>query len=834
MKKAISLLMLITLFSSIASANITLLKDGKSQYEVVIAKNPKPITLAAAKDFILYFEKSTGVKLPLNKSGEINKDKFSIVIGDCPAAKKIGIDSENMIPEEFVIKTVGHNLYIVGKDTDGPDDTDNWYYSPQSGSWFGVSRFLQNYLNIRWFMPGESGEYVPTYNNILIPEINISEKPSMQLRRMTYLWDKSYSKDAVKEVRDWKRRNMEGWSIRWYASHVWRTLMPAGKYFKKHPEWYSLVDGKRIAHIGESHGNQLCTTNPEALNEFARQILRNNKKPLATVSLSPNDGGDHCECDKCRALDVENYPNGKPVLTDRYVRYCNEVVKRVLAKDSSKSFAFYAYSFYDRPPRKTKMHDAVQVMLVQNGTAASYYSPEKRKSFVEEKLMPWSKQVKSLFFYTHPYANGRLNLPDFHYKTIKFLFNDLKQAKIRGAMLNNPDSFESTGLANYLYLKMAWNLNADYDAIYKDALEKCYGVKAVPFVEKYFNLIQSLLVPPKEGVEEDIAFGTTKGIPNILKNYSEKKYKKATELLEKALAENVSKNQKIRIQMLVDNLNYYKVTWKLTAAAQKAIKSKATEAEILDAIKLSKAHFAYVNKMFEEDRYMKTSYSRAAASTKLNFSTKLFETRLKQLKNPIPEVKAFSLDKITKPVIDGNLDDSAWANSEEFLFSTNNKTGEKSKIKTSVRIAYDKENLYLGIFCYEDDMASIKDFCVKADGDVWRDNNLDIFFAPKKRDEYKHLVVNSLGTVLDLSFRNGKEDVKWNVDGEIKTSHKNNGWVVEMALSLKSISNEVPNTDDVWTFNIFRVRPKGNEYLALSPTFGLFAKPENFAKLIFK
>jgi hypothetical protein len=55
-----------------------------------------------------------------------------------------------------------------------------------------------------------------------------------------------------------------------------------------------------------------------------------------------------------------------------------------------------------------------------------------------------------------------------------------------------------------------------------------------------------------------------------------------------------------------------------------------------------------------------------------------------------------------------------------------------------------------------------------------------------------------------------------------------------MALCLKSLSNEIPSKNTIWTFNIFRVRPQSTEYLALSPTFGLFAKPENFAKLIFK
>ena len=76
------------------------------------------------------------------------------------------------------------------------------------------------------------------------------------------------------------------------------SLVPPEIYFKDHPEYYALRDGKRLP-------TQLCLSNPEVvkvvIQNLRREIAQN---PAAKYwSVSQNDNRQYCMCDECRALD---------------------------------------------------------------------------------------------------------------------------------------------------------------------------------------------------------------------------------------------------------------------------------------------------------------------------------------------------------------------------------------------------------------------------------------------------------------------------------------------------------------------------------------------------
>ena len=65
--------------------------------------------------------------------------------------------------------------------------------------------------------------------------------------------------------------------------HTFNGLVPPDPYFRLHPEWFSLIDGKRT-----KDNAQLCTTDPE-LRAF---VLRRVKEQLRTRHLpKPSDPG---------------------------------------------------------------------------------------------------------------------------------------------------------------------------------------------------------------------------------------------------------------------------------------------------------------------------------------------------------------------------------------------------------------------------------------------------------------------------------------------------------------------------------------------------------------
>jgi len=71
------------------------------------------------------------------------------------------------------------------------------------------------------------------------------------------------------------------------SGHSDNYRVPPGSYFRDHPEYYALQDGKRVT-------SQLCTTNPEVIPiaiETTRKVLRDHS-------------GAH-QCERCMALDPQ-------------------------------------------------------------------------------------------------------------------------------------------------------------------------------------------------------------------------------------------------------------------------------------------------------------------------------------------------------------------------------------------------------------------------------------------------------------------------------------------------------------------------------------------------
>jgi hypothetical protein len=173
-----------------ACAALTIADNGKSDYQIVVGNDALPITVRAAQDLQKYIEKSTGARLDIVRSDSVGS-KPAIVVGFGSAAKSLGVTSDGIRPEGFRIKTVGKNLVIAGRDTDGDPNSDHWRSGPQTGTWFGVDDFLEKQLSIRWFFPGDDGEYVPHANKLSVGDLDYTDAPVMIYRKMNYLWHES-------------------------------------------------------------------------------------------------------------------------------------------------------------------------------------------------------------------------------------------------------------------------------------------------------------------------------------------------------------------------------------------------------------------------------------------------------------------------------------------------------------------------------------------------------------------------------------------------------------------------------------------------------------------
>ncbi|MHC4872938.1 MAG: DUF4838 domain-containing protein [Planctomycetota bacterium] len=833
---AATLCLLLCTSTTVFSADLVLNKNNAAEWKIVLPVKSFSITRRAALDLQIYLKKVLDAELEIVKSDETLSGN-GFYIGEGPAALAAGVDPGKLPRESFIIKRSGKNIYIAGRDTKGSADSDHWKSAPQSGTWYGVSRFLENNLGVRWFFPGVMGEEYSRLEKLAINDLNITESPKMTYRRMSYLWWKGLPEKHIQEVKDWKRRNGNGWSIVWKASHTWLYDIPAEKYFKDHPEWFALVQGRRKG--SAPHGVQLCTTNPGVLDKFAEVITEKSGNEGGTMqSLGPNDGGYHCECKKCTALDVEKLPNGNPVLSDRYVTYCNEVAERVTKKIPEQTFGFYAYSFYSAPPRKTILNPQVKVMHVLNDTNILYYSEKLRNLYLNEKLLPWKKAVGTLFFYTHPAGMGNMALPSAHPKAIKLLYDDLNKAGITGISMNNQECFPAAAINHYLFEKLAWNPELDFDLLYQDALEKCYGKAAAEHIKAYFAVLENNVARYAEKISINMALGSARRFPGLLDYSYIDLYEKGNHHLTKALDAEINGKQRFRVKQLYDNLTYCKDTVDLYFLAKKLMKERSKDRkQILKAVGLAKKREDYLNRLVKDNWLMLSRAARTEKDYYLPLSSKIWNRFLNENENP----KIISIPMLEKaPVIDGDITDEVWRDAPQFEISADKDSGDIVKNTSTGKIAYDKKFIYLSIVNNEPLMEKVADTITTHDGNIWEENDIELFFdIENKRKGFRQIMSNTLGTVADFDLQTKGDNPKgWNSDIKVSVKKNNDSWILEAAIPFKKLSKTgtTPKIGEIWGFNACRVSCTGKKraYSCWNPTYGLFGKPERFGKIVFK
>ncbi|MFH1023766.1 MAG: carbohydrate-binding family 9-like protein [Planctomycetota bacterium] len=158
------------------------------------------------------------------------------------------------------------------------------------------------------------------------------------------------------------------------------------------------------------------------------------------------------------------------------------------------------------------------------------------------------------------------------------------------------------------------------------------------------------------------------------------------------------------------------------------------------------------------------------------------------------------------PIIDGTFADPAWNRAVVLELGTaTDKT--PGNCKTTARLLFDNTHVYIGIDCAEPETDKLKMEEKNRDGDVFEDDDVEIFLSPDPAAGYKQFVVNALGTVMDRSVTPDLTgDVSWNAGVQVKTSiEKGKRWIATLAIPLADLGAK-PGENLTWRANFARTR----------------------------
>ncbi len=163
------------------------------------------------------------------------------------------------------------------------------------------------------------------------------------------------------------------------------------------------------------------------------------------------------------------------------------------------------------------------------------------------------------------------------------------------------------------------------------------------------------------------------------------------------------------------------------------------------------------------------------------------------------------------PVLDGKLRDAAWKKAKPITrLATYDGQPDPPVENTEVYLCHDKDNLYLGVRCFESDFSQLKADATEQDGRSPWDDNLWFFFDTNfDQETYYQAIINSKGVVFDRECRleDGEviRNIMWDGPWEIATGREDDAWILEIRIPKEELK---PFSEKQWGFNFRRLQPR--------------------------
>jgi len=461
--------------SNTSAGELVLAENGKSSYQIVVADNASPSTKYGAQELQKFLEQMTGAKLLIVSDQQPKRPK-EIILGNNAHLQELGvaIDFAALGKEGYVIRTVGERLVIAGGQV--------------RGNMYGVYGFLEDHLGCRWFTPDVCR--IPKYSRLAIRATDDRQIPALEYRDLGLA-------DCLNG--DWCARNRlngshaelqerHGGQVIWGGGlwcHTFAILVPPEKYFNEHPEYFSLVAGKRL-----KKNSQLCCTNPDVIRICTEGVRKAMRLPNVDVaSVSQNDYHNHCECANCQAIAKKEGSEMGPVL---YL--VNRVAEGVEKEFPDKFVETLAYHRTRRPPKQMRPRSNVIIRLCSieccfSHPLATCNSPLS-KAFCEE-IDAWAKVAPRLWVWNYgtDFINYLLPMPNQRVRgpNIRF-FVDHNVKGIFEQDTTTSKQSELAELGGYVTAKCLWNPSYDWKKAMSEFLEAYYGKAAGP-IRAYIDLL---------------------------------------------------------------------------------------------------------------------------------------------------------------------------------------------------------------------------------------------------------------------------------------------------------------------------------------------------------
>ena len=455
-----------------AHAAFNIATDTKAKCVIVRHADATPAEIKAAEELAATLQQMTGATFEIKTNADAST-KATIIVGPGTFASQLfpDVPFDKLGPDEIVMHVKGDKLLLAG--------------GRPRGTIYSVYRFLQEQCGVRYWAPWATN--VPHKTTLRVPNLNVRYTPPFEYRGP--FWYSGFEQK-------WKvhnQSNNESWFIPpelggciHYKGfcHTFYQLIPPDKYFAEHPEWFSMVNGKRT-----TENAQLCLTNPKLRDMMVQRVKEwmRESPDAQIISVTQNDCFGFCECPDCKALDDAEGSHAGTM-----VAFANYIAEHIEAEFPNVAVDTFAYQYTRKPPKTIKPRHNVIIRLCS--IECNFREPldhPSNASFADD-IRGWSKLCQRLYIwdyttefknYVHPHPNWFTlgpNVRFFQQHGVKGLFEQGAYAGY-GA--------EMSEMRSWVLAQLMWNPAQDDRALIKEFLQGYYGNEAGKFIYQYLELV---------------------------------------------------------------------------------------------------------------------------------------------------------------------------------------------------------------------------------------------------------------------------------------------------------------------------------------------------------
>jgi hypothetical protein len=453
-KKTLSALLFVLLQCLQLPAQITLTAQGKPKARIVFdARNAADAS--AAQLLNKFIGRISGTRLPTVGSVKDARRGDVVISGRTERAGEDG----------FHIRCSDGRMTI----SSGGD----------KGSLLGVVHLLERYLGCDYF--ARNVWQAPRRQTVVLPAIDWAETPAFRYRQT-----QSYGTEDA-DYRAWYGLEEPD---QMFAGNLWvhtfNQLLPASQYGRRHPEWYSMINGKRQP----GDHSQWCLTNTEVFEAACNKIdsIFRAHPGMKMISVSQNDGNNtNCQCPSCRRLEeAEGSPSG-PI-----IHFMNKLARRF----PDKEFSTLAYLFSMQPPRHVRPLPNVNIMLCSIDCRREVPLTDNASGREFMKAIDgWAKISRNIFVWDYGinFDNMVAPFPNLHVLRPNMRIFRSHNANMLFEQVNGTRGTDFAELRGYLIGKLMWNPDMNADSLTHTFLRGYYGA-AAPAIYQYLKVREGALL----------------------------------------------------------------------------------------------------------------------------------------------------------------------------------------------------------------------------------------------------------------------------------------------------------------------------------------------------